>query len=130
ITGQVAKYPTFDAILDRLTLSEGSHGFVGSDGKSISQNTGLAAVFTKSPSVFAAERSEKKNLRLPDQVMEAQINKLFTDNVHGYNPGGMIFEAMAGDGEHIIHLKPRAKRHKYSLDELEEMLNKAAAESL
>jgi hypothetical protein len=122
VTGQIAKYPMFDSILDHLKPSEGSLGFIAGDGSAISQNTGLAAVYKKSPSVIAAPKIKKETIRPEDHQVEKAINKIFNDKDFGYNPGGMVFEAMANDGENIYLLKPRKDRKKYTKEQLEEML--------
>ena len=122
VTGQIAKYPMFDSILDHLKPSEGSLGFIAGDGSAISQNTGLAAVYKKSPSVIAAPKIKKETIRPEDHQVEKAINKIFNDKDFGYNPGGMVYEAMANDGENVYLLKPRKDRKKYTKEQLEEML--------
>jgi hypothetical protein len=130
VTGQTAKYPMFDSILDHLKPSEGSLGFIAGDGRAISQNTGLAAVYEKSPSVIASENIEKISISPIDHQMEKAINEIFTDRAFGYNPGGMVYEAMANDGSTIYLLKPRKDRKKYTKAELEEMLFNEVLNSL
>jgi hypothetical protein len=129
VTGQSAKYPLFDAILDRLVKREGSLGFVAGDGHAISQNTGLAKVYSHSPSVVAATRLENGTLLLPlDTDLSIKVNKLFRETPHGYNPGGMIFEGMAGDGKRRFLLRARGERRKFTIDDLELMLLTAKIE--
>jgi hypothetical protein len=123
VTGQTAKYPLFDAILDQLTRGANSKGFVEGDGTSISQNTGLAKVFAQSPSVITATQlPEELLLTLSDATLSSSINKSFTLSPYGYNPGEMIFEGMPGDGTRRFILTPKDQRKKFSQEELEEML--------
>lgn len=91
VTGQIAKYPMFDSILDHLKPSEGSLGFIAGDGRAISQNKGLAAVYKKSPSVIVAPKIKKETIRSEDHQMEKAINEIFKDTDFRYNPGGMVY---------------------------------------
>ncbi len=122
-TGQSAKYPLFDAILDPLTLSQDSLGFVAGDGRAISQNTGLAKVVETSPSVVSSVSFNAAIRFSPiDEALSHAINAIFPKVFHGYNPGGMIFEGMPSDGQKRFVLVPRKSRPKFQRHDLEVQL--------
>lgn len=122
VTNESAKYPLFDAILDQLSLSKDSKGFVAGDGTSISQNTGLAKVYTLSPSVSEARPLVDAVFSPQDAAFEAAVNQHFPDAPFNYNPGGMIYEGMPGDGDNRFVLRSRGQRPKRTKEELEKLL--------
>ncbi|TVQ81368.1 MAG: hypothetical protein EA369_00180 [Bradymonadales bacterium] len=122
VTGEVAKYPLFDAILDRLPVS--SQGFIAGDGRAISQNTGLSMVYQNSPSVIQSQVIKNYSLDVTDGKMQRAINQHFPATPYGYNPGGMIYEGMPGDGEERFVLTPRSQRPRLTQEDLEVMILK------
>lgn len=125
VTGETAKYSLFDAILDRIQPHDSSSGFLAGNGHAISQNTGLAKVYQRSPSVLQAELIEAKHtIGVQDQEMETAINSHFPLSPHGYNPGGMIYEGMPGDGNKLFVLRSRSQRVRLTQEDLEAMIMK------
>lgn len=125
VTGESAKYSLFDAILDHLQPHHSSSGFLAGDGHAISQNTGLAKVYQNSPSVLQAELIESKDrIGVRDQEMETAINLHFPNSPHGYNPGGMVYEGMPGDGKKLYVLRARSQRPRLTQEDLEVMIIK------
>lgn len=121
-TGLKMRYGLFDAIVDELKPSEHSLGLVASEGRAISGNTALRDVQSRALSVVSARPLAAGTVLAPvDAALESEIVRLFPTAHYGYNPKGMIFESMRGNGEAFI-LVPRSQRPQISTNEIEKKL--------